>query len=161
MLRNLLGERFHLVAHHETKDFPAYNLVIYKRNPKLTPSSAEDIAAHASNEAPPGMRVSPRQSSLIITWADGAFTTRGEAATLSGLAGSLRASLGCRVVDRTGLTGYFDFVLAFSQSLDSQSDAAPSILGGLREQLGLDLQEAKLAIDAVVADRVDKTPTAN
>ena len=107
------------------------------------------------------MRVSPRQSSLIITGADGAFTMRGEAATLSGLAGSLRACLGRRVVDRTGLTGYFDFGLAFSQSLDSQSDAAPSILDALREQLGLDLQETKLAIDVVVVDRVDRTPTAN
>jgi uncharacterized protein (TIGR03435 family) len=28
MLRNLLVERFHLALHHETRDFPAYELVV-------------------------------------------------------------------------------------------------------------------------------------
>src|ERR1700689_1355258 len=100
MLQNLLIERFHLAVHHETKDFQAYNLVIYKGKPKLTPSSAEHIAAHASTVKPPEMRVSPNQTRMITTGYGGSWRIRGEAATLVDLAVSLGTQVGRRVVDR-------------------------------------------------------------
>lgn len=161
MLQNLLAERFHFSVHHEVRDFPAYNLVIYKGKPKLTASSAEHIALHASTEKPPGMRLSPRQLSIVTTGLRGNWTITGEAATVADLAVSLSTQAGRRVVDRTGLTGHFDFVLTFSQSLAPESDAAPYILDALREQLGLDLQETKLPLDVVVVDRADRTPAEN
>jgi uncharacterized protein (TIGR03435 family) len=35
MLQNLLVERFHLVFHHETRNFPGYELVVDKGGPKF------------------------------------------------------------------------------------------------------------------------------
>ena len=39
MLRNLLTERFHLALHHESKDFPAYELVLANGGPKFKASA--------------------------------------------------------------------------------------------------------------------------
>jgi len=161
MLRNLLTERFHLAVHHETRDFPAYNLTTYKGKPKLAPSSAEHVAAHASTDKEPGTRVSAHDTRLVMTGFAGIWRIRGEGATLADLAGSLSAQAGRRVVDKTELSGRFDFNLEFSRSLGSQSDAAPYILDALREQLGLDLQETQVPLDVVVVDRIDRTPTEN
>ena len=44
MMENLLIDRFHMVAHHETKPLDAYEMTIGKNGPKLTPSSAADTA---------------------------------------------------------------------------------------------------------------------
>lgn len=161
MLQNLLIDRFHLAVHHETKTFAAYNLVSYRGKPKLTPSSAEHIAAHISTEKVPGMRVSPNQTRIIATGYAGSWKIAGEAATLADLAVSLSTQTGRRVVDRTGLTGSFDFMLEFSRALASGSDTTPYLFDALREQLGLDLQETKLPVDVVVIDRIDKTPIEN
>jgi uncharacterized protein (TIGR03435 family) len=38
MLQTLLADRFHLKIHHETRDLPAYALVLAKNGPKLRPS---------------------------------------------------------------------------------------------------------------------------
>jgi uncharacterized protein (TIGR03435 family) len=38
MLQTLLAERFQLKLHHETRDLPAYNLVLARSGSKLTPS---------------------------------------------------------------------------------------------------------------------------
>ena len=35
MMQNLLVERFHMVFHHETRDFPGYELVVDKGGPRL------------------------------------------------------------------------------------------------------------------------------
>jgi uncharacterized protein (TIGR03435 family) len=84
-----------------------------------------------------------------------------------------------RVLDRTGLTGTYDFTLRFSCELCQfagvnggmapptplPADSAggePSIFVALRKQLGLKLNKLKdVPLDLIVVDRVEKTPTAN
>lgn len=161
MLKNLLIERFRMAVHHETKYFPAYDLVIYKGKPKLTTSTAEHVAAHASTETSPTIPDKPR---LAGRGYGGVWSIRGEAAPISALAswlGGFGPQLGGRVVDKTGITGYFDFTLEYSRSLDSQSDTAPYVVDAIQEQLGLDLQESKLALDLLVVDRLEKKPSPN
>lgn len=89
------------------------------------------------------------------------------------------ASPKARVIDRTGLTGTYDFTLHFSCELcqfaatngsmappppppaDSPG-GEPSIFVALQKQLGLKLVKLKeIPLDIVVVDHVDKTPTAN
>ena len=45
MMRSLLSERFKLVVHHETREFPAYELALARRDgklgPQLHPSTAD------------------------------------------------------------------------------------------------------------------------
>ncbi len=51
LLRRLLEERFHLVAHHEEKVVPGYELVVAKGGPKLNPTKgAKQYGYFLSNE---------------------------------------------------------------------------------------------------------------
>jgi uncharacterized protein (TIGR03435 family) len=47
------------------------------------------------------------------------------------------------------------------ESVDAQCDAAPHIVDALRKQLGLVLEDTKVALDVLVVDHVDRTPTEN
>jgi uncharacterized protein (TIGR03435 family) len=67
------------------------------------------------------------------------------------------------VVDKTGLTGYFDFKLQFapeSPAADQPVSSDPSIFTAVQEQLGLKLEATKVPVDLLVIDSVQK-PTAN
>jgi uncharacterized protein (TIGR03435 family) len=85
-----------------------------------------------------------------------------------------------RVVDRTGLTGTYDFNLRFSCELcqfaatNGNTDppppplladspgGEPSMFVALQKQLGLKLVKAKdIPVDVIVVDHAEKTPTAN
>ena len=51
MLQNLLIDRFHLEAHHETRTFPAYELVVDKGGSKL-----KDVTVQPDDGPPPAER---------------------------------------------------------------------------------------------------------
>ncbi len=48
MLQDLLAKRFHLAVHHETQNFPGYDLVVAKGGPKLKEASPTPEPAAAS-----------------------------------------------------------------------------------------------------------------
>jgi uncharacterized protein (TIGR03435 family) len=77
-----------------------------------------------------------------------------------------------RVVDKTGITGRFDFKLDFPEAtipgLPSANGAniAPEdvpalVTDALKKQLGLKLTPAKITLDIVIVDHADRVPTAN
>ena len=67
------------------------------------------------------------------------------------------------VVDKTGLTGKYDYTLEFPamESLDVQGDGGPSIVTSVQEQLGLKLEPKKVPLKMFIIDHADKTPTSN
>ncbi len=82
------------------------------------------------------------------------------------------------VIDKTGLTGTYNFVLRFScdrcqsavtnGALASPPDSTdspggvPNIFVALQKQLGLKLVKVKdIPLVVLIVDRADKTPTAN
>ena len=77
----------------------------------------------------------------------------------------LSQQLGGTVVDKTGLTGSYDFTLQWKpaerccqQSEDTpQSDSSgPSIFTAIQEQLGLKLESQKGPVQTLVIDHVEK-----
>jgi uncharacterized protein (TIGR03435 family) len=98
---------------------------------------------------------------------------RASAVPLGNLITILQQLVGRPVVDKTGLTGLFDFRLQFSpDGLSSSgvlsgtanpqstpSDPVPSLFTAIQE-LGLRLESAKGPVDVLVVDSVQK-PTAN
>jgi uncharacterized protein (TIGR03435 family) len=82
----------------------------------------------------------------------------------------LASQLGRSVVDRTGLTGDFDFALTWTPdagqsmgpkegTVDSPPPAdasGPTIFTALREQLGLKLEAQKGPVEILVIDRAEK-----
>jgi uncharacterized protein (TIGR03435 family) len=73
---------------------------------------------------------------------------------------SITAMLGTQlqnpVVDRTGLTGTYDFTIQFNADNGSEPDAYPSLFSALQEQLGLKLESAKGPLDTLVIDHVER-----
>jgi hypothetical protein len=77
-----------------------------------------------------------------------------------------------RVIDKTGLTGHYDFSFEFAGFRgpggdfppplpDGQSDTAPYLFDALRQQLGLSLEPKKAPLDVIVVEHVDRFPTEN
>jgi bla regulator protein blaR1 len=87
-LRNLLGNRFHLVIHRETKELPVYTLVIPKNGPKLQQS--EDGKS----------RMSGRRGWL-----------GGQHVEIPRPASWLSDCVGLPVIDKTGLHGRYNLEL--------------------------------------------------
>ena len=124
MLQSLLEDRFGLKLHHGTKELPVYELTIGKGGPKMK-ASVEDPNAKDAKEAPlppPGQikfkdgipQLPAGRKGIFMMGRPGAFTLVANIATVSDFADRLANQLGSPVVDKTGLTGTYDFVLNFA-----------------------------------------------
>ena len=147
MEQSLLANRFKLKAHFETREMPAYALIIAKGGPKLTPAKAEESnRLSAVDGEPPG---------TVMT---------ATAVTLDQLIHSPLLLGGALIVDQTGLKGAYDFTLTYQRyqlptSEAGQSDA-PSLFTAVQEQLGLRLVPIKSPVEVIVIDHIEK-PTEN
>lgn len=156
MLQQLLTDRFKLVVHHESKEFPLYALVIAKGGPKAEETKPEDLR----NSPVYGvmcMHGKGRRGELAM---QGCTMTQ-FAESLSGYA---RNDLGRRVVDQTGLTGYYTIALDWvpvdtripsSGEPSAAETGGPSIFTAVKEQAGLELKPVKGALDTIVIDHVE------
>jgi len=167
MLRNLLIERFHIKVHIESREFPALEMVIAKGGAKLGADAATRLAS--KDDFP---QLTPGKPALAArnSTSRGHILTRirGQQQPVSRLAEFLRSAEPRPIIDKTGLTGNYDFALEFSSELpnglpDSASEpaGAPDLNTALREQLGLQLVAKKLPFDVVVVESVDRLPTEN
>lgn len=79
---------------------------------------------------------------------------------MTALAGMLRGVGGREVVDRTGLSGTFDFELRYAPdalSADAGADnPMPNVFTALQEQLGLKLESASGPVEYLVIDSIDR-----
>jgi uncharacterized protein (TIGR03435 family) len=154
-LRALLADRFQLTLHRETKEQSVYALVIGKNGFKLQESDTKGA---------PGPRGMMRMGR-------GQFT--GQAVQLRMLTQALSSQLGRPVIDRTGLTGSYDFKLEWTPDPGQSgpfggggppgADAppppdpnGPSLFTAVQEQLGLRLESQKGPVEMLVIDRVEK-----
>jgi uncharacterized protein (TIGR03435 family) len=65
------------------------------------------------------------------------------------------------LIDKTGLTGAYDFKLDYSNRVPGADSTAPDFLVAIEQQLGLKFEKTKLPVDVLVIDHIDKTPTDN
>lgn len=144
MLQTLLADRFKLVVHHETKEEAAYALVPGKGGPKVTRSTAEDKRRF-------GMRRQADQNGQVSN------KIEGRSVEMRDLAFLLLLTTRQPVIDRTDLTGEFNFDLEFAPFDDAPADsAAPSLFTALQQQLGLRLETTKAPLDGLVIDRAER-----
>ena len=80
---------------------------------------------------------------------------------LSLFASVLSLAVGRSVVDRTGLSGTWDFEVMYTpDAAGAASTENPSLFTALQEQLGLKLDPEKELVEVLVVDRIEK-PTEN
>ncbi len=161
MLQNLLAERFGLVVHHSTKVLSGYDLVVDRNGSKLKESAIEPDAP-----APPAIPGFPNLSGpgLNTYFGPGPVAHMrgiGQPASVIARALSGPAASGSTVIDKTGLTGKYDFTLTYQVPLEKGETDAPGIFDAVQQQLGLKLVSAKETFDLIVVDHVEKTPTEN
>jgi uncharacterized protein (TIGR03435 family) len=161
MFQQILADRFKLVAHHEMRELPIYELIIGKSGSKLKESVPDDPASTTPRRK--GMMFGPGK----VTATDG---------SLSMFITALSRQLGRIIVDKTGLTGNYDFTLEWTPdeggppqskpqdgstpSAANAPDPGASVFTAIQEQLGLKLESTKGPVDVVVIDHIEK-PTEN
>jgi uncharacterized protein (TIGR03435 family) len=156
MLQQLLADRFKLVVHHEPKEFPLYALVVANGGPKFEETKPEDL------------RKSPVYGVMCMNKGGGRAAINMQGCTTmqfaSSLGGSARNDLGRKVVDQTGLTGYYTIALQWdpvdttspsNTDLNAPAASGASIFTAVKEQLGLELKPIKGPLDTIVIDHAE------
>jgi len=170
MLLPAFEDRFSLKFHRKKVGLRAYALVVTRGGAKIT---AEKPAIPDEDATPSRFRM--RRSAQ-------GMTMECHAATMADLAQTISEQLGAIVVDRTELTGNYDFTLSWtpdegagptmsgSASMTMRMPATgtppdsstpreapgPSIFTALEEQLGLKLESRKQPVDVIVIDHIEQ-----
>ena len=174
MRQAMLADRFHLTLHRETRDLPVYALVVAKGGSKLHAATPGDTYANGF-KGPDG-----RSGAGMIRMGLGELIC--QAVPMENLARILSDRLGRHVLDKTGLTGNYDFTLKWApdegqapmfhgapggpgpgagpNNPPPADSNAPSLFTALQEQLGLKLDSQKGPVEVLVIDHADK-PSAN
>jgi len=170
LVTNLLKDRFRMVSHTETREMPVYNLVLARSDKRLGPAlketSPECRAEVVARLAAPQRGASPPTAPT----ASGACPPPGLNVGLLSqggiqmgiLAQGLTQIVGRPVIDRTGLTGYYDYTLKWMPEPGLGPPGppvdpdAPNVFTAVQEQLGLKLESARGPVEVVVIDRLEK-----
>jgi uncharacterized protein (TIGR03435 family) len=171
MMRSILEDRFKLKIHRETRQGPVYELAVGKGSSKLKPlqdgSCTPVLVGHPLPSLPSGRHLCRNMV--------GPAAIDFEGGTLSMFAGLMGLILDRPVIDKTGITNYFEIHLKFSPDdfaaprpaaadpglpAAVTSPDAPGIFQAIQEQLGLRLLSAKGPVDVLVIDHIER-PSAN
>ena len=155
MLQALLADRFSLRVHNETLDSAIYNLVMHRQDRQIgsqlrqVPNPCLQGSSGEAKER--GLR--PCQ----LLQGRSALELNGQ--PVSYITSRLSAIVGALVVDRTGLTGFYDLRVQWAPEQGAGNAATidqVSIFTAIQEQLGLRLERARGPVDMLVIDSVDR-----
>jgi bla regulator protein blaR1 len=169
MLQALLIARFKLIFHRDSKELPVYWLSIAKNGPKIHVAKPGDTYAN-------GIPVPAGRGGagvMMMTGGVGTQTVTAQAVPIGNLLRTLATAVGRPVLDKTALTGLYDFTLTYApdpsqlQGLSGGAPGAqpadtesPSIFTAVQEQLGLKLDSGKGPVEIIVVDHVER-PSGN
>jgi uncharacterized protein (TIGR03435 family) len=172
MMRALLAERFKLAVHYETREVPVLAWVLAKPGqlgPRLRPHAGDEACSTASPSGATPLVAGgfPAPCGGIFNLpasAPGAVRVGARNITIAFMADSMSSGFDRPMLDKTGLTGTFDYILEFSPEVggDAAADAAagPSLEDAIREQLGVKLVRQNGPVEVLVVDHVER-PSAN
>jgi uncharacterized protein (TIGR03435 family) len=149
MLQTLLVERFKLKLHKETKELPAYVLLIAKGGIKFHESKEEGELSMG----PP-----PDKNHMTVTM---------KRVPASMFVEELSNALRAPVINNTGLEGRYDATIDIGKYMadlpqkEGAFDPVPMIVTGLQEELGLKLESKKMPLDLLIIDHAEKVPVEN
>jgi bla regulator protein blaR1 len=156
LLQGLLADRFNLKVHWETRQGDVYNLVITKGGSRLRftgePPSAEELKNWGDHPIPPLYQHGDSRREFDYT---------AHACQMQDIIDLLTGQFGRPVIDKTGLTGKYDFVLKthdtrVSDRRDDDPSTLPTLETAIQDQLGLKLEPAKGPAQFLVIDHIEK-----
>jgi uncharacterized protein (TIGR03435 family) len=162
-VQSLLADRFRLKLARETRQVPTYALVIAKNGPRLREAKPGDTYAKGitgPNGSPEGAHRGAGQNGHLMA----------QALPMSSVAAALSQQLNRTILDKTGLTGDYDFALEWTPAenpaapgshplADTSTPPEPSgasIFTAIEQQLGLKLELQEVATQVLRVDKVEK-----
>jgi uncharacterized protein (TIGR03435 family) len=149
MFQNLLADEFKLKFHRDIKEGPVYVLTVEKSGLKMKVNDSPQDFEIPIQGGPGGVTIGKRVPMEYLCYRLGQILRNEDRP----------------VIDRTGLTGFYDFTLTFLPDLPLGFDKAnlppelldrPNIFDALRQQLGLKLEPQKGPVTYFVIDSVQK-----
>ena len=186
MLQALLADRFKLTLQRENKELSVYALLIAKNGPTLQEAKpgethSQEVKFLDGRPLEPGMMSmqygtnSPdgrplESGKMMMEFGGGQMA--GHGISLGVLVDQLSQQLDAAVVDKTGLTGNYDFTLHWApdkshaplqgaeqspagSEATPAAESSPSIFTAIQEQLGLKLEPQKALMQVLVIDHVE------
>jgi len=172
MLQALFEDRFQLKIHREANEGSVYFLTVASGGPKLHPTvrgSCTPVLTFPPTQLQPDEK---RCRVMINGGSPASVEVQGN--TLDSFSRMLRVILDRPVIDKTGISGQFDFRLEFSRegtklaampfvrdgvpAPASDPTGSPSIFTALQEQLGLKLESGRGPVEVLVIDHVERPP---
>ncbi len=182
MLQSLLADRFKLAVHFETRQLPVFGLALIKpgkMGPQLsqhseTPPCPDVVSLPAGSAVPVLASGLPAICGVLSRGGDAApghIHLSGRNITMSVIGSDLGyvAQRGRPVIDRTGLSGTFDFIADWIPDSTAPltpgtepppEQSGPTFLEALKDQLGLKLEPQTGPVDVLAIDHVEE-PSAN
>jgi uncharacterized protein (TIGR03435 family) len=144
MLQTLLGQRFQMKVHRETKELAVYVLEPGKGKPKV--------------------KEAPQEEQTGISGVSTAISFQHQ--PIARFTFMLTRRMDRPVLDLTGLKGFYDFTvdlsgLGFNGAPPAVETDGPSIFTAVQNDLGLKLEARKQPVEILVVDSVNKTPIEN
>jgi uncharacterized protein (TIGR03435 family) len=169
MLQAVLVERFKLLVHREMKELPVYSLFVGKNGTKVQQSSADFKLPNG--EKPPA-EISGGFS--ISEQGPDTYLALGIEVSMERLVDSFSGMTGRQIINKTGLSGIYDFAVRFSVGDSQPSDALgggadlPSPLPPNRDSmplaaiqaLGFRVESGKGPVEVIFIDHIEK-PSGN
>jgi uncharacterized protein (TIGR03435 family) len=197
MMKTLLADRFKLRTHTETRELPTYALVVARSDGTLgsamkpSTSDCSNAAAEAQKRAEALTQGGPAAIAALLPKPGetvkcalmpaidpanpaAGFGLRADGQPISALTQMLTQVTSRRVIDRTGLTGLYDWELRFDPQVflallpqlgidlpaiganaNLPASDSPALLTALQEQLGLKLDSQRGPVEVLVIDSAE------
>lgn len=176
MLQALLKERFGLAARHESREMPVYEVSVARADgrlgSRLQPAAGATAAYCASQRLPVASRPAADPSMRRCGMLASLGSISGGDVALAPLFTFLSQQVGRSVLDRTALSGTFDFDLRWTPDQfagrqggpdgtisfngSSIDPNGPTLFTALQEQLGLKVDSQRGAVDVLVVERIER-----
>ena len=138
LVRKLLEDRFQLRVRREMRAMPVFRLLVDGRSHKMTPSTEAGVDSTSTRSGSTGI------------------TMESKRVPMERLANSLSRYAGRTVVDRTQLSGPFDFRLEWVPDTAAATRDGVALFTALREQLGLRLEAAREQVEVLSIEHVER-----
>ena len=192
MMQSLLADRFKLAVHYETHRLPVFALVLAKQGrtgPQLQPHpenstcstalsrTSADVASTPTATASGGLPTVCGGIEGLPSTPSGRLRAAARGVPMGLLASTLAqaGNLDRPVLDRTGLTGNYDFMFEWTPQLHGpgtpqeilpvaanthSGQAGPTFQQDLQDQLGLNLEPQEGPVEVLIIEHIEK-PTEN
>ncbi len=163
ILKEILADRFHLVAHDGTAQVPAYALTVGKKSLLVKSNGTEDSGCKLEPGKTPPSPWGVWGEPVYIQCSGIGMAAFAQA--LPGLRGASGYLFEYGVLDQTGLQGAWNFNLHWTLRGPGRPPKVPTdqttLFDALEKQVGLKLEPTRMSKPVVVVESVDRQPTAN